>query len=142
MKANEKDKKNVALWLFQYKNLKEQTGNFTFNIFLDDAYRMGLREMTNAEVDFFFFTQTVYPWFLDFAPQMLAIWKPEKKAELRRNIAYLAALQEKQQKAVCEFIERGEREIEYIRETAKLLKEGRPEGRQNLNKYLKHLEHG
>jgi hypothetical protein len=142
MKANESAKQAVAVWQSQYKRLSEQTDKFTFDLFLDDAFRLGLRVMTKDEIEFFMAMQPVSHSFLEFSPQILAIWKPEKKAELRRNIAYLAALQEKQQKAVCEFIERGEREIEYIRDTVKLLKEGKPEGRQNLNKYLKHLGHG
>lgn len=142
MKANESAKQAVAVWTSQYQILKEQTDNFTFDLFLDDAFRLGIRGMTKGEIEFFMATQPVSHSFLEFAPQMLAIWKPEKKAELRRNIAYLAALQEKQQKAVCEFIERGEREVEYIRETVKLLEQGKSEGRLNLNKYLKHLGHG
>ncbi len=142
MKASESAKQAVAVWTSQYERLKEQTDNFTFDLFLDDAFRLGLRGMAKDEIDFFMATQPVSNSFLDFAPQMLSIWKPEKRAELRRNIAYLAALQEKQQKAVCEFIKRGEREIQYIRDTVKLLEQGKPEGRQNLNKYLKHLGHG
>lgn len=142
MKANESAKQAVAVWQSQYKRLSEQTENFAFDLFLDDAFRLGLRGMTKDEIEFFMATQPVSHSFLDFAPQMLSIWKPEKRAELRRNIAYLAAFQEKQQKAVCEFIERGEREIQYIRETVKLLEKAKSEGRQNLNKYLKHLGHG
>lgn len=142
MKANESAKRAVAVWTNQYQRLKEQTDNFTFDLFLDDAFRLGLRGMTKDEIEFFMAMQPVSHSFLEFAPQILSIWKPERKAELRRNIAYLAALQEKQAKAVCEFIERGEREIQYIRDTVKLLKEEKPKGRQNLNKYLKHLGHG
>ena len=57
MKANESAKQAVAVWTSQYQRLKEQTHNFTFDLFLDDAFRLGLRGMAKHEIDFFMATQ-------------------------------------------------------------------------------------
>lgn len=142
MKANHAAKVSVKYWLCQYASLKEQTGNFAMNIFLDDTFRLGYREMTKDEIEFFMSMQTVDHGFLEFAPQILSISKPENRAEMRRNISYLAALQQKQHTAYKLFQEKSEREIEFLKETVNLLKDGNLEGRQNVQKYLKHLGHG
>lgn len=87
MAANQKWIAAVTWWMSRYKHARYATHDC----------RVNLCELTAEEI--FWLPEITRPW-LDFAPVMLrGVVKHETKAEVRRGIAYLTELHERQAEA-------------------------------------------
>ena len=115
MKADRYTVEAVDVWISQYTRLKEQTQNFQMDIFAP---------LEKSEVEYLITMQLVSHSFLEFSGRMFSVFKPESHSELRRNIAYLAALQTRQNAAFEDYQRRGNLEVEFIRQTIRNLKAG------------------
>jgi len=78
----------IQVWMSQMLQFQFETSGFTVNLsgLSDDGLFPGI--------------MAVSYWFLDFAPNVFSAIKPQHHAELRRAIAYLADLQERQVAAI------------------------------------------
>ena len=122
----------AQIWLYKYKALHEYTNGFKFK---PDSVP------SRKEQDYLFFMPTIDDAFLQNAQNAINCFYPKYHPSFRRSIAYLSNLQYWQQQAWKAEIERGEKEVDYIRGIISDFEAGEVEtARQKVKKYISHLE--
>ena len=123
----------AQVWIRKYAILHEYTDGFIFTP-SDNQTRKEQERLC-------FDIPAIDTEFLQNAQNAINCFDPKYHPSFRRSIAYLSNLQYWQQQAWKAEIERGDKELEYIRSILSDFEAGKVEtARQKVNKYISHLE--
>ena len=123
----------AQIWLYKYKALHEYTNGFKFTT-SDNPTRKEQERLC-------FDIPAIDTEFLQNAQNAINCFDPKHHPSFRRSIAYLSNLQYWQQQAWKAEIERGDKELEYVRSIISDFEAGEIEtARQKVKKYISHLE--
>ena len=123
----------AQIWIRKYAILHEYTDGFIFTP-SDNPTRKEQERLC-------FDIPAIDTEFLQNAQNAINCFDPKHHPSFRRSIAYLSNLQYWQQQAWKAEIERGDKELEYIRSIISDFEAGEIEtARQKVKKYISHLE--
>ena len=123
----------AQIWIRKYAILHEYTDGFIFTP-SDNPTRKEQERLC-------FDIPAIDTEFLQNAQNAINCFDPKHHPSFRRSIAYLSNLQYWQQQAWKAEIERGDKEVEYIRGIISDFEAGEVEtARQKVKKYISHLE--
>lgn len=123
----------AQVWVLKYSMLSEYTDGFRFAP-SDNPTRQE-QELLCFDIP------AIDNAFLQNAQNAINCFDPKHHHAFRRSIAYLSNLQYWQQQAWKAELERGDKELEYIRSIISDFESGEIEtARQKVNKYISHLE--
>ena len=123
----------AQIWIRKYAILHEYTDGFIFTP-SDNPTRKEQERLC-------FDIPAIDTEFLQNAQNAINCFDPKYHPSFRRSIAYLSNLQYWQQQAWKAEIERGDKEVEYIRGIISDFEAGEVEtARQKVKKYISHLE--
>ena len=123
----------AQIWIRKYAILHEYTDGFIFTP-SDNQTRKEQERLC-------FDIPAIDTEFLQNAQNAINCFDPKYHPSFRRSIAYLSNLQYWQQQAWKAEIERGDKELEYVRSIISDFEAGEIEtARQKVKKYISHLE--
>ena len=123
----------AQIWIRKYAILHEYTDGFIFTP-SDNPTRKEQERLC-------FDIPAIDTEFLQNAQNAINCFDPKHHPSFRRSIAYLSNLQYWQQQAWKAEIERGDKELEYVRSIISDFEAGEIEtARQKVKKYISHLE--
>ena len=123
----------AQVWIRKYAILHEYTDGFIFTP-SDNPTRKEQERLC-------FDIPAIDTEFLQNAQNAINCFDPKHHPSFRRSIAYLSNLQYWQQQAWKAEIERGDKELEYVRSIISDFEAGEIEtARQKVKKYISHLE--
>lgn len=123
----------AQIWIRKYAILHEYTDGFIFTP-SDNPTRKEQERLC-------FDIPAIDTEFLQNAQNAINCFDPKHHPAFRRSIAYLSNLQYWQQQAWKAEIERGDKELEYVRSIISDFEAGEIEtARQKVKKYISHLE--